>query len=261
MAQLTYENQAAAIRGMLASDTENRSVESMVAKEIIPVGVGVSKVIGKDGQVRLPSANQGSLDFAGDLVTSNVINLKVNGSAISPVTFLTDHATTMGLIAAAIALKTTYVSAATVGTARQIVVKGLDDVDVLITDIVVTAGATQTTGAFTQGTRDNLYGLALLTQILEGGLPGSNEVPSYAANDVVNTVIKGSVYCYFETAFNPDIDTLYLRFLAGSAATELPGNFRNTADSGKAIAVTGNVKVKQTISVAGIAIVEVNKPN
>jgi len=252
-------SQAAALRGMLAYDTEFRHVESKIAKETIEVGLGVVKVVGDDDQVRLPAANKGVLTFDADLVSLNVINLKVNGSAIAPVTFLTDHATTMGLVATAIAAKTTYVSGASVTAARQITVTGVDNVDVLLTDIVVTLGVSQANGSFVQGTKDVLYGLSLLTQVLESGLPGQDVVPAYAAKDVANILRRGTLWVYSETAFNPDSDTLYLRFLANGAGKE-PGQFLNSSDSGKALAVTGNFAVKSILSGAGIMQLEINRP-
>ena len=260
--QLSYSiNQQEGILGGLYSDTEPRDVISANCTEPIPFGRGVCKVIGQDDQCRLLSANQGSLNFVGDLVTSNVVNLKVNGSAISAVTFATDHATTMGLITAQIALKTTYVSSATVGTARQIIVKGLDATDVLITDIVVTAGAGQTTGTFTQGTRDALLGASLRLMTIEANLPNDDTTtPQYPIYDTVNILRNGKMYVYFETAFNRDTDTLYCRFLANGTGKEV-GQFRNDSDSGKAVAITNGFQVFSTLSTAGIGVVEINNPS
>lgn len=96
------------------------------------------------------SIHPNEINFVGDFVASNVINLKVNGSAITPVTYTTSHANTMLLLAAAIAAKTSLISSAIVGTSRQIIIKGLNDIDIDITDIIVTSGATQTTGVFTK---------------------------------------------------------------------------------------------------------------
>lgn len=259
--QTTYSiNQSAAVQGMLVSDSLPRTVESCLAKEAITVGTGVVKVIGKDDQVRLAASNTGLITFAGDLITANVVNLKVNGSAIAPVTFLTDHATTMGLLAVAIAALTTYVSTCTVSAARVLTVNGIDDTDIAVTDIVVTAGATQTTGTFAAGTRDTtLVGVALLTQALEGGLPGTTTAPAYPAKSVVNVLRQGYVWVYSETAFNPDTDTLYMRWQDGGAGKAV-GQFRNTTDSSTCYAVPGNFKVRSTLGAAGLMVLELNKP-
>jgi len=134
-----------------ANDNANKSVVPRIELKIISIA-SVGSPVSKPN-------NYGIITFAGNLVAGNVINLKVNGSAISPVTFLTDNATTMGLIASAIALKTTYVTSCAVTAAREITVNGVDGTDVLITNIVVTAGATQTTGSFA-----TVYGITELRQ-------------------------------------------------------------------------------------------------
>jgi len=258
--QTTYSiNQSVAMQGALVSDSQPRTIESCLAKEAITVGTGVIKVIGTDDQVRLPASNAGVLTFVADLITANVVNLKVNGSAISPVTFLTDNATTMGLLAVAIAAKTTYVSSAVVDSAHVITVNGVDDTDVLLTDIVVTSGATQTTGTFAAGTRDVMFGVALRTQALEGGLPGTTTEPVYAAKSVVNVLRQGQAWVYCETAFNPDSDTLYMRWLDGGAGKAI-GQLRNTSDSSTCFAVAGNFRVRSTLGAAGLMVLELNKP-
>lgn len=262
MSQTSYNiNQGAAILGMLA-DSGFKHTEGKVAKGAIPVGRGVCKVIGKDDQVRLPAANQGSLVFDADFVTDNDIDLKINGVAITTVEFDTDHDTTVAALATEIA-SNADVDAAVVDPAdtdsRTIVVTGVDETIIEITDVAVTNGASQAGGTWTNGTRDTLYGVAQLTQILESGLPGEDTDPEYADEDVVNVLRRGSIYVTFETAFDPDSDTLYCRFIAGGA-TELIGQFRNDTDSGKAFAVSGNVQVKSTLTSGGLGIVELNRP-
>lgn len=258
--QTNYDiNQAVGMLGMLASDTAPRFIEGGIAKEAIGVGSGISKVIGSDDQVRLPAANQGKVTFDADFVASNVINMTVNGTAIAPVTYATSHANTLALVAAAIAAVTTYVASASATGAREITVNGIDDVDVAITAIVVTLGLSQANGTFTKGTRDKLHGVAMLSQALEGNLPGVDTVPTVPAKSLVNVVRQGKVFVYFETAFNPDTDTLYCRFFDGGAGKAV-GQFRNTDDSGTAFAVAGNFAVRSALSGAGIGVLELNRP-
>jgi hypothetical protein len=262
MSQLAYPiDQNAAILGMLA-DSAYKHTDSKIAKGAIPVGRGVTKVIGKDNEARLPSANQGSLVFAGDLITANVIDLDINDVAITSVTFTTDHLTTMGLLATEIA------SNADVATAvldpadtnnRTLIVTGVDGTVITITNIVVTLGASQTTGTWTSSTRDALYGIAHWTQALEGGLPGEDAIPQYDNLQLANVLRRGALWVQFETAFDPDTDSLYCRFVEG-ASDELIGQFRNDSDSGAAFAVAGNFAVKTTLTAAGLGIIEINKP-
>lgn len=262
MSQTTYPiNQDAYLLGQIIN-TAYKHTEGKICKGVVPVGRGVSKVIGKDDQVRLPASNSGKLVFAGDLVTSNVVDMDINGVAITSVTFATDHATTMVALAVEIASNADVATAVvdpTDTTSRTIIVTGVDNTVIAITGIAVTAGATQTTGTFTADSADTLYGVAQLSQALEGGLPGTTSVPEYADKAVANIMRRGEIAVHFETAFNPDSDTLYCRFVAGSA-TELIGQFRNDSDSGKAYAVSGNVKVKTTLAAAGLGVLELNKP-
>lgn len=368
MSQLVYPiNSAVAQLGMVA-DASFTNTDSKVVKNAVPVGRGVSKVFGEDDRVRLPAANRGTVTFDADLITANTIDMKVNGVAITQVTFATDHATTMALIAVEIA-KHPLVDTATVTAARVITVTSADEAVITITEIVVASGASQAGGVYAFTTRDTLYGIARLSQALEGGLPSrfpiinrgtlvfdadlvtsntidmtvnavaitqvtfttdhvttmgliiaqiaananvasaildpndannrtiivtailgvdliiagitvaagasqatgywtggtrsatpTDTLPEYANNDVANILRKGPIWVYFETAFDPDSDTLYCRFIAGSAATELIGQFRNDADSAKAFAVSGNLKVKTTLTAAGMGVIEINRP-
>lgn len=131
-------------------------------------------------------------------------------------------------------------------------------------DITVGRGVTKVVGEDDQVqlpdvTDNGLYGVALRTQALEGGLPNTTEEPYYPEKSVASIRRCGSIWVWFETSFDPDSDTLYMRAVAGGAG-EVPGQFRNDADGGEAVAVTGNVAVKTTLAGAGLGVIEVNKP-
>lgn len=90
-----------------------------------------------------------SLVFAGALVSSNTINLKVNGVAMTQETFDTNNDTTLDNIAAQLVtdFPTVIASAARSGT-RTIIIETVGDAStVVLTNIVVAAGASQTTGS------------------------------------------------------------------------------------------------------------------
>lgn len=258
MSQTGYSiNQNAAVLGMLA-DSAFKHTDSKIAKGAIPVGRGVSKVVGSDDQVRLPAQNNGVLLFDADFVADNDIDLKINGVAITTVEWDTSQAVTLAALATEIEANAD-VATATVTALKTITVTGVDGTVIVITEIVVTNGISQAGGTWTGGSADALYGIAQLTQTLESDLPGEDTIPTYADLDVANILRRGSIWVQFETAFDPDSDTLYCRFVAGGAA-ELIGQFRNDADSGKAFAVAGNVVPKTTLAAAGLGIVELNKP-
>lgn len=260
--QTSYSNdQNAGMLGMLA-DSGFKHTDSKIAKTAIPVGRGVTKVVGEDNQVRLPAANQGTIVFDADFVALNTIDLNLNGVAMDTVTYATSHDATAAALAAEIATMD-GVASAILDPAdtdnRTIIITGDDDTVITVTGIVVALGASQANGTFTAGTRDGLYGISQFSQALESGLPDEDEIVTYPALDVANVLRRGSIYVQFETAFDPDTDTLYCRFIA-NGATGLIGQFRNDSDSGKAFAVTGNVAVKSTLTAAGLGIIEVNRP-
>jgi hypothetical protein len=87
-----------------------------------------------------------TLTFAWDLVTSNVVNLKVNWVAMTAETFDTSNAQTLTNIAAQLVTDfPTVIAAATTGTNLIKITPVTTNGSVVITDIVVTAGASQTT--------------------------------------------------------------------------------------------------------------------
>lgn len=102
---------------------------------------------GNDVYVRFAGKQQvQTITFSGDLVTANVVNLKVGGVAISPVTFATDNATTMAAVGAAIDLASGGLTTTVVTSANLLTVTTDADVaDQDITLVVVTLGASQAT--------------------------------------------------------------------------------------------------------------------
>lgn len=95
----------------------------------------------------LVESNEQRLVKTGAFVTGNVINLKVNGVAMTPVPFNTDNNTTLADLATQIATDfSAVVNAATDVVANTVEVQSIAGVnDVQITDVVVTGGASQPT--------------------------------------------------------------------------------------------------------------------
>jgi len=90
------------------------------------------------------------ITFAGAFVADNVINMDVNGNAIGPVAFITDTDTTLAAVATAIQGEAGVASAVINTTDRTILVTGAAvNTEVLLEDLEVTAGLSQTTGAIT----------------------------------------------------------------------------------------------------------------
>ena len=84
-----------------------------------------------------------TITFSIDFVALNKINMKINGEPIAEVTFDTDQATTMGLLDAAITAMEGVAGVTTLG--KVVTITSEQDVDIDITDVLVTLGATQPT--------------------------------------------------------------------------------------------------------------------
>jgi hypothetical protein len=105
----------------------------------------------------------------------------------------------------------------------------------------------------------DLIGFALLSQRLEGVLPDNDNVAVYPINSLVNVLRKGRIWVNFETTFNPEKDTLYVRYTADTG--KYIGDFLNSADSSKAVSLSGlPIRVLTKMTAAGIGLIEVNLP-
>jgi len=215
-------------------------------------------VYGANNTLRLPAANQGSLVFAGDLITSNVIDMDVNAVAISSVTFASNHLTTMGLIITEL-LTSDFVQAAILDSTdtdnRTIIITSVDGIDLAVTSIVVTLGSTQTTGTYTKGSHDTMYGIAL--QHFGLIADRTTGIVSYAINDPVNNLRQGACYVYSEVPVLNG-DDVYMRFFVGGFGQKV-GQFRNDADSAKAVIVP-EAHFKEDTTAAGPVLLEINLP-
>lgn len=90
------------------------------------------------------------LVFDADLITGNSVDLKIDGAAITTVPFNADHVTTMGDLATEIAGNAKVTSAVVGGAGnRTITITTIDgDNSVILTDIVVSGGASQANGSW-----------------------------------------------------------------------------------------------------------------
>lgn len=214
MSQNTYNRyMGIAVPGLIA-DAEFTNKDGLQATEAIGLGLGVVQRIGYPNQGRLPKANKSTIVFAGDLVTSNVVNLKVNGLAMSPVTFSSTHAATMALIVTAIKAIAGVANAVldTSDTAsRTILVYSTDGLACLVTDIAVTAGSTQTTGAATASTTDTLYGVSIFSQAIQQPYPALNQQILYNSGAPVGCLLRGRIWTIAETVVTNG-DAVYCRF-------------------------------------------------
>lgn len=254
MSQVLYNRyMGLAVPGLIA-DAEFTTKDGLQAFEPIGLGLAVIQRIGYPNNGRLPKANKATIVFAGDLITANVVNLKVNGVAMAPVTFITDNATTLAAIVTAIKLLAPVANATTDGV-HTIVVYSKDGLDCVVTDILVTLGATQTTGASTSTSTDVIYGVSIMSQAIEQ--VRFTGLVAYTAGAPVGCLIRGRIWVNSETAV-VNGDPVYMR-IAGDNVTKFAGAFRNDADSGTAILVPGMI-FRSVAAAPGLAVVDINEP-
>ncbi len=108
-------------------------------------------------------------------------------------------------------------------------------------------------------------GVAIFTQDIQSGIAGDGITPGYPIGRPINNLQKGRVWVYCETAFNPDSDTLFMRYTANGAGKEV-GQVRNDADSGKADELGANgygvaYKALNTLTGAGFLALDINLPS
>lgn len=249
---------AAAMLGAL-SDSSFKHTESMIADEIIPVGRAVMRVPGTKDRVRVAQPNYAVLTVSADLIASNSTIITVNGVATAAVVFATSHAATMSALVTAIAGLST-VCRVYLDTTNNRKIHIYTFAAVNVTTGATTAGETQPTwSSVASFDKNDFFGISQLTQRLEGALPNNDNEAAYAKNQLVNVLRRGKIYINFETAYNMEKDTLYVRY--GASTGKVLGDFRNDADTAKATALTGlPLRITGSLTAAGINEIELSLP-
>ncbi len=230
-----------ALPGLLAYESSGKDniFTYLLAAGVAALNFGLGVVRDVLGGIRLPVQNVSLITFVGDFVTSNVINLKLNGVAMSPVTFTTDTDTTLGLIATAIEAMDDVDTAVIDTSARTILVTMTSGVVVVISNIVVTAGAGQTTGSATYTSTDKFVGQPVYDPMRVSGtgfLPYFDIAVATATQGiwvyVSEDVVKG------DAAYLDPSDGTYTNVAAGNIPTG--GQFNTDAADGELAVVILN---------------------
>lgn len=242
----------------------NNVMSFLSSVEIIPVGLGVGKVIGQDYQVQLPHLDQSILTASTDLVSANSTIVTVNGVALSPVVYATSNAATMTAIAAAIAAQPNIQSAVYPGSGDSITVVATPSNTVSLS-AVTTAGSGQPTWSQVQSTLEYFYGVSLYIQNKANllGPQGSAGGSPYYVGDVVPTMTRGRVWILPENTVTSD-SPVYWRIVPTMSNPQV-GGFRADSDSGNAILISGaGTGVRWILGSANtqgnLAVLEVNLP-
>jgi hypothetical protein len=109
-----------------------------------------------------------------------------------------------------------------------------------------------------------IEGVAVYSQFTQSGLAGDGVTPGVEAGKPINVLRKGRIWVYCETSFNPDTDTLYVRYTANGAGL-VPGQVRKDTDGGKAaqLGVSGwlvSYEALNTLTAAGYLALDLDIP-
>lgn len=251
MAQLEYKSAPRIGTPGRKEDSGFDNVLTYRAQEDIVFGAGLVQGNADERDARLPKQTISTITFVGDFVTANTVTLKVNGETVGPVTFDTDHGTTLAALADEID-DLEGISASVTG-ARVITVVG-QDITPVVTDIVVASGASQTTGSAALSDNEYFVGIALHTQNIEQSPSGS---AYYKEGDAVNVLTQGRAYVLTEQDVKAG-DDVYVRII-DDGTSKKRGQFRKDSDSNKAIQVT-RARFIRGATAGGVAVIEINLP-
>jgi hypothetical protein len=242
----------------MPADSGNLDVASKLAIERLDFGAAVVKATksGYTQSVRTPKrGNASTLVAAGDLITANVVNGNVNGVPISPITFATDHVTTMTALLAeivAVLLAQGIVATGALSGSNRTITMTVTDGDAIFSGFVVTAGSTQTTFTATVATTDvigDFRGATHADQLA----PRADNTVGFEVNDSVGVVKKGRLWCKISSDV-ADGASVYLDMGAAKA-----GFFTDEA-SGNLGPVVGAKFIGAHLAATGYGVIDFNLP-
>ena len=227
--------------GMIVDSYPNKNTISRAAEEAIAFALGVVQGTDVAKQCRLPKLDNASLLFDADFVTSNTIDLDVDGVSITQVPFDTDHDTTADNLVIAIAALTGISCILDSGDAnnRTFLIES-EGVDIVVDNVVVAAGASQAVGVVTYSTDDVFIGVARH----EHKMSNSEQISLYKITDAVNVMDEGLIWVYVTEAVAIG-EAAYLIAAAGADR----GKFTKTSTNN---ITTQGAKFKSATSGAGL---------
>lgn len=226
-----YGNQENAFAGLLYGlDNE---IDTFIAQEDIEYGLPGFGYQGEESKLYNYYLDTAKVVWDADFVTSNSIVVTVNGVAIDPVVFDTDHDTTIAAVVNAVnALAGVECVLDTTDTDSRTILVRTKGATATVTE-AVTLGGSQADGTITTGSGQVFVGIVTATQ-KEGAL-------QYDDGEEVNVLRDGKAFCTSSTAAEANS-------IAYLSAT---GDFAN---SGTDI----GTRFRTNLSAAGLAVVQVD---
>lgn len=213
---------------------------------------------GNDKDAFLYHDNRAQIVWDADFVTSNLIDITVDGTAVTQVPFNTDQATTINDIVTQIEADITGADAVatdTGGANRTITITIEDDNDRVVTE-AVTAGASQASGTITYDSTQIFLGIVMRTQkeaaqkVDVDGNVIQAAVQGYEQKDAANIMING--WIVVETA-DAVVST------SAAYVVKTGANQGKVTDSASGNVALSGVTIDEDVAAAGLAIVRINK--
>jgi len=226
-----YNNIDSAIAG-LKSGLGDSKVSSCVAGEAIAFGRPVFAYDNDVEKVYNFKLDVSTNLYSADFSSSNVIALSVNGVAITPITYATDHATTLAALVAAVDALAGVECISSAEKTLLIRTKGADCV--VVTSV---SGGSAVTVTTTTGSGSVFVGVSLFTQKVGG---------TYAIYDSVNVLREGNIWVTCNTAAEGNM----IAYLDIAGADK--GAFTNAAGTDI------GCKFQSNLAATGLALIEVN---
>ena len=268
--QNTYPfNMPIGVPGRIA-DCGFKNTLSPTCLEDIPSALGVVKPLNVDYAIMLPRNNTASSVFSADLITGNIVNMTVNGVAITPVTYATSHLATMQAIANEIQAIASISSAVVGGVGdRTITIISNVGTATAVTVGTVTGGVSQATITTTASQSGTFFGVVqAVYNKMNNWIPdiGNNltrssgtSAPYYQGNPAP-TLTQGRIYVVPEDVVTSN-SPVYLRVVPTVGNPQV-GSFRSDADGANAVLIPATQAIwrEGNGTVGGIAVLELNIP-
>lgn len=198
--------------------------EPYVAKTSLGFGKAAFGYKGDPDRVFDIETDKSTITYDADFVTANVINASINGNAIDPVTFTTDHATTLALVVAALqALDDEYIVTV---AARVITVVTPGETCTLLS--AVTLGATQAGVAIaTPSASSEVVYMGPVIKAQKAPTSVDASVTGYVEDEELEVMREGYLTVVVDAIANCEVNTPVYVILSGADK----GKYTGTAGS------------------------------
>lgn len=188
--QLTYQSEPNAGYAGLIADSSNRVIRTYPTLKALEFGL-VASYDSASGKVKPFENNITRIQFSAVIVTDNVINMEINGVAITPVPFNTNNATSLADLATEIESNEDVESAVADASNNRVNVykKPTSNSTIAVTNAAVTGGASQANVTISNLTDEQIIGIA----VHEHKAP-INGLVRYEADDAAGIMVQGAIW-------------------------------------------------------------------